>query len=204
MFKKTLIFSAIAIALTQATPCFALFLLDDVMSKETQQKTGVANLTPNQKKILESWLNQNFELKTNNQTAKEPDLFLSININAGQKLQLSDGSLWEVSPVDVAQASVWITPFPLRIIPGSDPNYPYLIVNKTSGISINARPISPSTGTSTPQAGSSIIPAQPQGSEQMSSPAETLPGGQVISPTGTSPPPAQNGNPPGMNSPASP
>lgn len=119
----------------------AQILLDQVMSKEEQQKTGVANLSVKQKIALEAWLNKNFVLK---QPAKSSDeqLTLSINIDNGKKLQLSDNSLWEVSPEDISTAAIWITPFPIQISKSNDPDYPYLLVNKNTHTSVKARKIS--------------------------------------------------------------
>lgn len=118
----------------------AQMLLDEVMSKEDQKKTGVNKLNKNQKIALENWLNQNFTLKA---ATKEPqsELFLSINIDNGHKIQLSDNTLWEVSPDDVYTSSFWLTPFAVKIIPSGDPDYPCLIVNKDSNVSVKARRI---------------------------------------------------------------
>ena len=168
MSKKILIFSALAIMLAQTTPSFALFLLDQVMNKDVQQKTGVAKLTPNQRKALKTWLNQTFELKTVKEEPKEAEIFLSINIDGGKKLELSDGSTWEVDPNDVGQSSVWITPFPMRIVPSNDSNYPFLLVNKISGISVKARKISPSVETNAPTP--SVETNTPSSSVEMDTP----------------------------------
>jgi hypothetical protein len=118
----------------------AQIILDEVMSKDEQKITGVANLSRNQKIALEAWIDRNFVLKSKEQ-ASLPELSLSLNIDNGQKLQLSDNSLWEIAPGDVATAAVWITPFPVKIEPSGDPDYPCLIVNLNSGISVKARPV---------------------------------------------------------------
>lgn len=160
MGKKLLIASAVAALLIQTTPSFALFLLDDVMSKDVQQKTGVANLTPVQKAALEDWLNANFEVKNSMTEKQTPEVMLSINIEGGKKLQLSDGTMWEVDPNDIVQSSVWITPFPMRIVPSDSTDYPFLLVNKISGVSVKARKIAPSS---------------PSGAKQPSQPTSTQP-----------------------------
>jgi hypothetical protein len=143
MHKASLLGSIVGLLISTSVHASQI-LLDQVMSREDQKKTGVANLTRNQKIALEAWLNDNFVLKT-----KEPtptvQLSLSINIDNGQKLELSDNSVWEVSPDDVQTASVWITPFPVKITPSNDPEYPFLIVNMNTGISVKARKASPST-----------------------------------------------------------
>ena len=121
-------------------------ILDQVMSREDQKKTGVANLSMKQKVALEAWLNQNFVLKSKEQTPSV-QLSLSINIDNGQRLQLSDDSLWEIAPDDVRTASVWITPFPVKIVPSNDPNYPSMLVNVNTGVSVKARRVSSSMQT---------------------------------------------------------
>jgi hypothetical protein len=133
--------------LTMLVPFFsqlhAQIILEEVMSKEDQKKTGIANLSRHQKIALEAWLNQNFILKTKEHSSQS-ELSLSLNINNGQKIELSDNSLWEIAPNDVSISAVWITPFPVKITPSGDPDYPCLIVNLNSGVSIKARQIPPS------------------------------------------------------------
>ena len=122
----------------------AQIVLDEVMSREEQKKTGVTKLTANEKIALEGWLNKNFVLKTKEEAPKT-QLSLSINIDHGQKLQLSDNSLWEIAPDDVSKAAVWITPFPVQISSSGDLNYPCLITDVNSGTSVRARPASTQT-----------------------------------------------------------
>lgn len=143
---------AFAFALTTLVTTFsqlqAQIILDEVMSRDDQKKTGVANLSKNQKVALEAWLNQNFVLKPKEETSKQQsELSLSINIDDGQKLELSDGSLWEIAPSDVSTSAVWIIPFPVKIASSGDPDYPCLIVNLNSGASVKARPAPSSTKT---------------------------------------------------------
>lgn len=161
MAKKLLIASAVAAMLIQTTPSFALILLDEVMSRDVQQKTGVANLTPLQKSALEDWLNANFEVKSSKVERQAPEIMLSINIEGGRKLQLSDGTMWEVDPNDVVQSSVWITPFPIRIVPSDSTDYPFLLVNKTSGVSVKARKVVPGSEPETKQPSPPTMTSQP-------------------------------------------
>ncbi len=138
--NRSFVFGVIMFALTSSSLIADPILLDQVMTREEQRKTGVVNLSMQQKIALESWLNKNFVLKQ-----KQPEqpaaaqLTLSINIDQGQKLQLSDNSVWEIAPSDVPQAAVWITPFPVKIVDSNDPDYPVLLVNMNSGISVRAR-----------------------------------------------------------------
>ncbi len=125
----------------------AQIILDEVMSRDEQKKTGVATLSRTQKTALEAWLNQNFVLKSKEEAPppQQSELSLSINIDNGQKIELSDNSLWEIAPSDVPTSAIWITPFPVKIIPSGDPDYPCSIVNLNSGVSVKARPSKPSS-----------------------------------------------------------
>lgn len=137
--KRPIFMTAILSLTLAVSSLHAQFMLDDVMSKEDQQKTGVATLSAKQKIALEAWLNKNFVLKQQEQNVATPTLSLAININNGKKLVLSDNSIWEVAPSDVPTSSVWITPFPIKITPSNDPNYPFLLTNVNDGVSVKAR-----------------------------------------------------------------
>lgn len=139
--RSPLLFTAIAIAAIHVSTTYADILIDDVMTREDQKKTGVANLSLKQKIALEAWINDHFILKDQPKHNAEIARSLSININNGEKLLLSDNSLWEIDPKDRSVASVWITPFPVNILPSGDKDYPSLIVNINSGATVKARQI---------------------------------------------------------------
>ncbi|MBS0620132.1 MAG: hypothetical protein JSS61_01560 [Verrucomicrobia bacterium] len=121
----------------------AEIVLDEVMSPEEQKKTGVAKLSRMQKLALEDWLDKNFVLKTEAQKEHAQNLFLSLNISGGKKIQLSDGSIWEIAPGDVNAASAWITPVPIKIEPSGDTDFPFLLINTNNRASVKARKVSP-------------------------------------------------------------
>jgi hypothetical protein len=54
----------------------------------------------------------------------ESQLYLSLNINDGAILQLSDGTTYEIAPNDRLYSAYWITPFPLSVGASGDPDYP--------------------------------------------------------------------------------
>lgn len=114
--------------------------LSEVMTPQEQQKTGVSQLSDAQKKELETWMNQKFTLKTND---KPKQIYLSENIQSGARLRFSDGSLYEIIPEDRSKASFWLTPFQVKIDQGKDPNYPYIITNTVTMISVRAKQINP-------------------------------------------------------------
>lgn len=115
-------------------------LLDSVMSPEEQRSMGINKLSPLQKMQLENWLNNTFILKPS-QTSTSKPLFLSLNIDNGKKIQLSDNSLWEIDPADVKTSIVWITPFPVVIQPSDSVDYPVLIINETTGNKVKAKKV---------------------------------------------------------------
>lgn len=140
----------IAISSLSLSQLHAQILLDDVMSKDDQKKSGVANLSLKQKVYLENWINKTFVLKTEQicpdapaKMEAESPLTLSINIDNGQKLELSDNSMWEVDPKDLATSAIWIIPFPIKVTPNNDPNYPFTLTNINTGASVKARKATP-------------------------------------------------------------
>lgn len=160
--QRTIFFSAITSLALVYSPLQAQqlqqqqIILDEVMTKDDQKKTGVANLSRNQKIALEAWLNNTFVLKQK-EKAPAAQLSLSINIDNGQKIELSDNSIWEVAPSDVPTAALWITPIPIKITQSNDPAYPYLLVNINNGISIKVK-----KAQATPMPAPTMTPAAPQ------------------------------------------
>lgn len=122
-------------------PCLlcANIILDEAMNPEDQRKTGVIKLNRKQKLALEAWLNDHFIAKEENNSQDKEPLSLSINIDNGQKLELSDGSIWEVHPQDVDISAVWITPVPLQIEKSTNSTYPFLLKNTRTQMSVRAR-----------------------------------------------------------------
>jgi len=143
MSRKTL--SLIVACLLLSSQSFALILLDDAMSKEDQKRTGIVNLTFAQKQALEQWLNQYCELRSVPKATEQKNLYLSEIIENGTKVQLSDGSIWLVDPVDVERAALWISSGALKIVQSNNPDYPCLIVDPSTGISIKAKKLENNT-----------------------------------------------------------
>lgn len=145
LFGLFILVSFVYFFLINTPYALALYVLNDVMSKEDQQITGVDQLNANQRTALEDWLNKNFVLKTEEQKQEEKVVFLSVNGQNGQQLRLSDGSLYEVAPRDRNEASSWITPFPIKISKSEDADYPYKLTNTLTSSSIKAKQLEPPT-----------------------------------------------------------
>lgn len=160
--RNLIFFLNLSCIIATAAPIAAKqILLDDVMTRDEQKKTGVYNLTLQQKVALEAWINKTFVLKQP-ETTSQKQLSLSINIDNGQKLLLSDNSMWEVSPNDIPTSSVWLSPSPVKIVPSNDPDYPFLIVDINSGISVKARKV-PTAGQSAPAPAPTMQPPSSPG-----------------------------------------
>lgn len=117
---------------------FGQIVLDEVMSPAEQKKTGVATLTYAQKAALEAWLNKNFVLKQKQQV-QPVHLSLSINIEDGRQIQLSDGSTWDVDPQDYHISKTWLMPIPIEIKPSGNRKYPDYLIDKNTQTKIRAR-----------------------------------------------------------------
>jgi hypothetical protein len=111
--------------------------LNDVMSMDEQQKTGVVGLSAMQKKELESWINDKFVLKP--VATSSTTIYLEQNMQSGAQLMFSDGSIYEIAPTDRSKTVFWLTPIPLNIEPSGDPNYPTKITNTLTKVSVNAK-----------------------------------------------------------------
>jgi hypothetical protein len=136
----------VAVTAFYSSKLLGIVQLQDVMTPDEQQKTGIFQLSEAQKKELENWLNQKFVLKNASLTASSP-IYLQQNINNGARLILSDGSIYEIAPTDRTKAAFWITPAELLIKPSNDPLYPSQITNTLTNASVNGKLIQPSQGT---------------------------------------------------------
>lgn len=113
--------------------------INDIMSIEDQKATGVIRLTQEQKKALAQWLVKNgyyeyvAEENFNNVTK------ISINIDNGAKLILSDNTVWEVAPDDQVLASSWLSAIPVKLSPSSSNEYPFFLTNLNTNTSIKVK-----------------------------------------------------------------
>jgi hypothetical protein len=155
--------------------------LNDVMTPDQQQKTGIDKLSRAQKNQLETWINDKFVLKpvaaanTAPNTPPAPatppmpagpmppaglkDLYVSENLDGGAKLQLSNGDTYEVHPSDRDISSAWLLPSNISITPNKDPEYPINLTNTVSKTTVRTRKFNPNQppATTAPKGGSSNL-----------------------------------------------
>lgn len=72
---------------------------------------------------------------------KKDALYLSFNVNKGSRLELSDGSAYEVNPEDRVYSVYWITPFPVELGKTGDRDYPIKITNLNTLSFVRAKKI---------------------------------------------------------------
>ncbi|MFI5333986.1 MAG: hypothetical protein ACHQT8_02320 [Chlamydiales bacterium] len=131
--------STILLCVAVSAPLAAVVDLDQMMSPDDKKNTGFSSLTPSQKSALEIWIDQHFIVKS-----QKKQLSLSLNINGGKRLLLSDHSLYEIAPSDVATASAWLSPSIIDVVPSGDPNYPDKLLNNDTGVGVKAKRVTSS------------------------------------------------------------
>ena len=125
-------------------PMLGAISLDQMMSREDMEQTGINQLNYTQKKALEKWLDENFSnipIQVPSSDNQEP-IFLSLNVENGAKLKFSDGSIYEIDPNDRIYTIYWITPIPFTFGTSDNPQYPIKITNVNTGTAVKGKPIS--------------------------------------------------------------
>lgn len=119
--------------------------INQFMTNEQQQKTGVQKLSKEERKELETWL-QNYSLQSkspnDSEAEKNFESFisqLSINAKGGAFLILNNNSVWEVDPEDYILSSGWISPVKIRVMLDLGNPYPFKLLNMQSNQSVNAK-----------------------------------------------------------------
>jgi hypothetical protein len=120
-----------------------LLSLDAVMSKDDQAKTGVSRLSAKERAALEQWL-ADFAITTATKTTgdalsppKAPAYvgigqkhWVKSKADGGKFIELEDGSLWEVSPIDKINTMLWLPIDDVVVVESKNPLYPYKLVGK--------------------------------------------------------------------------
>lgn len=157
MFKKF----SIGISLTSlifVSSLHAATNLDQQMSLQEKQETGVVNMTQKQKKALAAWIDKNYlpmgqssssstssSQSSSAASQKSMDqmsnVTMSVNVQGGQELILSDSTRWQIQPQDVQVAGLWLTAAPISVKPSTDPDYPFILTNQQTNQSVRARQV---------------------------------------------------------------
>jgi hypothetical protein len=120
-----------------------LLSLDAVMSKADQDRTGVSKLSLKERAALEQWLTD-FAITVATKTAADAALspkaaayagigqkhWVKSKADGGAFIQLEDGSLWEVSPIDKINTMLWLPLDDVVVVQSKNPLYPYKLVGE--------------------------------------------------------------------------
>lgn len=130
--------------------------LDQVMSKQDQEQTGVSKLTPKEREALEAWVTQ-FALKAIQATGTAPATkpkaggpyagiggghWIKRVVERGNLIELEDGSLWALSALSRVDAILWLPIEKIIVTEGGAPGYPYKLVNPDGKSTADAKLLS--------------------------------------------------------------
>ena len=63
-------------------------------------------------------------------------------IDSGNFIQLEDGSLWQVNPIDRIMCSLWLRLEEIVVVESQNPSYPYFLINMGDKETVEAKLIS--------------------------------------------------------------
>lgn len=113
--------------------------INDLMSIEDQNKTGVIRLNQKQKMELAKWLVKHGYYDDLKSYEVLHAVTVSINIHNGKIIQLSDDSVWEIAPDDVVTSQSWLSAIPIKITKSKNPQYPYILTNLLNNSFVKAK-----------------------------------------------------------------
>ena len=179
--------------------------LDQQMSLQDKQQTGIVNLTLKQRQALGMWIDHHYqpindtsstesaELQNLNKSSIKPPLdnpvqyMLVQNLGKGQELILSDRSQWIIHPEDLSISQGWKESTKISIEHGFDAGFPFILMNLDTHQSVKAR-LWTKEENPTPQA--STQENSKAGTENPTKPTELPPENRSASPAEPATPPA--------------
>ncbi len=60
-------------------------------------------------------------------------------IDGGKLILLEDGSMWEISPIDIVTTCIWLPVSNISVMSGKDAVYPYMLINTDDGETADAK-----------------------------------------------------------------
>ncbi|HKS72489.1 MAG TPA: hypothetical protein VJQ82_04785 [Terriglobales bacterium] len=136
---------------SQAQNAKSLLHVQNLMTPDQQQATGVANLTPAQREVLDQWLTEfagrvwkaaQESTPVAGRPAQGAKAYAGIGSghwiskNAdGAVITLEDGSLWRINPVDRVDTGLWLPTTDVTVIEAKSPvgDYKYTLVDTEDG-----------------------------------------------------------------------
>ncbi len=131
--------------LTLLTPLFVYCAnnltpsINDIMSLEDQKSTGVIRLTQEQKKALAEWFVKHGYYQMQADVNYNQALTVAINVSGGEKIVLSDNSVWDVAPEDQSTAAGWIGSIAVELSASTNAAYPFNMTNMKTRVTIKVK-----------------------------------------------------------------
>lgn len=115
--------------------------LDQQMSAADRKSAGLFKLTEKEKANLERWIGARYQPRPAPLLSRGEVLSATLeeNLHSGRYIKLSDGTIWNIRPLDTPITQSWITPVEISVSSSSDATYPYTLTNSLTGSSVLAR-----------------------------------------------------------------
>ncbi len=122
--------------------------ISQIMTEAEQKKMGIPKLSETERTALESWLTSwsvsllnkkspatapNQSDKLSKEDAFVETLYISHINGSGNQIELNDGSIWKVYPIDVMTAAGWLPRDTVRLLKSTNDQFPYQIHNLSTG-----------------------------------------------------------------------
>lgn len=131
--------------------------LDQQMSLQDKQQTGIVNLSLKQRQSLALWIDRYYvpiddpsaqngskaetgEISKKQSLSSQSETFLLMkNLNGGKELILNDLRQWVIDPDDVSISQKWEESAQIRVEQGFDTAFPFILMNLKTDESVKAR-----------------------------------------------------------------
>lgn len=131
--------------------------LDQQMSLQDKQQTGIVNLTLKQRQSLALWIDRYYvpiddpsaqngskaetgDISKKQSLSSQSETFLLMkNLNGGKQLILNDLRQWVIDPEDVSITQKWEESAQIRVEQGFDTAFPFILMNMKTDEGVKAR-----------------------------------------------------------------
>ena len=133
-----------AISILAADSSSQGLLLDQLMTKDEQARTGVSKLSQGERAALEQWLIK-FAVTSANLGKTQPSAmvpkssgydglgqkhWVKTRTEGGALIQLEDGSLWQIAPLDKIYTALWLPIQNVVVAQSDNPQFPFKLVSE--------------------------------------------------------------------------
>ena len=143
---KNLKIKALGLFILSSCPLLSFTNLDNQMSLIDKEQTGVVNLSLKQREALGAWIDKHYvpigkqpAAPSSTEEAQASSLTIAGNVQGGDIITLSNGTMYAIHPSDTSISSVWVAPSPITIEEGQDEQYPIILKNEATQERVRAK-----------------------------------------------------------------